>query len=304
MREREDFLHEYRITEDQFKAADISWDMLIRIYEDYSSNERQKKYKQIAKEVSDEIFANPKAVGLHYVYSRIKDPEHLIAKIIRKRTENYYKYKDLDVSNYWKIVRDLIGVRGLIIFKDEWCTVDQYINKKFTNNREWYIPKDNYKKYDSGEGNYLAEPTKAFIREGDDKELYVKRLGSENIISKQNYRSIHYILKYHGVCVEFQVRTLFEEALAEMDHKVRYPIYRSNEKLNRFSGMMNQLVGLADDLGAFYMELKETEENSAEERCKDSKEDLGGYAPRDTQLLNREGKKDTPEDCLDNILRR
>lgn len=304
MRGKEEFLQKYKISAEQFKAAEISWETLERIHDDFSSPERQEEYQEIAKKLSKEIFEKPQNIGLHSVFWRIKDSEHLIAKIIRKRSDNYSKYKNIDESNYWKIVRDLVGFRGLTAFKDEWCLVDKYINGKFCNDQRWYIPEDDYTKFDR-RGQYLAEPTKAFIREGDNKESYVSRLGSENIIIRKNYRSVHYILKYHGKCVEFQVRTLFEEALAEMDHRVRYPNYISNEKLNHFSGMLNQLVGLADELGAYYMELlKEIEKNSEAKQPEKVMELSAGREPYGTEPLKEEKKTDTPKDCLDNILRR
>ena len=79
--------------------------------------------------------------------------------------------------------------------------------------------------YDKETGSFFAEPPTAHIREGDNKALYLELLGSENIVSKQNYRSVHYVIRYHGVFVELQVRTLFEEAFAEMDHKIRSVSY-------------------------------------------------------------------------------
>lgn len=34
--------------------------------------------------------------GIHSIRTRVKDAEHLIVKIIRKRQENYKKYRTLD----------------------------------------------------------------------------------------------------------------------------------------------------------------------------------------------------------------
>lgn len=38
-------------------------------------------------------------------------------------------------------------------------------------------------------------------------------------------QSVHYLIrdKESGLCIEVQVRTLFEEAWSEIDHKLRYP---------------------------------------------------------------------------------
>lgn len=126
MKEKGEFLREYRITEEEFKAADISWKMLSDIYEYYA--ERKDKLAEVREELSNELFENPREISLHSVYWRIKEPEHLIAKIIRKKNSNYRKYRLIDKSNYWKIVRDLLGFRGLIIFREEWPFVHQKIH--------------------------------------------------------------------------------------------------------------------------------------------------------------------------------
>lgn len=47
-----------------------------------------------------ELFRDPRKLSLHLYYWRVKNPEHLIAKIIRKRTDNYIKYKNLNEENY------------------------------------------------------------------------------------------------------------------------------------------------------------------------------------------------------------
>ena len=299
MKTKEDFLLTYKIQEEDFKAADISWETLTKIHDDYK-DKREKDYCDAGKRLSQTVFPNPKALGMHFIYWRVKEPDHLIAKIIRKRKDNYTKYKDIDENNYWKIVRDLIGFRGLMTFKDDWPQIHGRILSNFEDNRDLYIPEDDYTKYDRKRGQYLAEPVRAHIRDGDNKELYMKYLGSENIISKQNYRSVHYVLKCDDICVELQLRTLFEEALGEMDHAVRYPEYATDIKLNRYAGLMNHLVGLADELGSFYLELSNErkgtapEEESQVERSEESF--LAGGKPPDIQ------KMETPVDCLNNIL--
>lgn len=298
MKTKEEFLQRYKIPEDDFKAADISWETLTKIYDDYKK--RKERYLAAGRRLSETVFGDPKVLGVHFIYWRAKEPEHLIAKIIRKKKDNYTKYKDIDENNYWKIVRDLVGFRGLMTFKEDWPQVHNKILSRFEDNRELYIPEDDYTKYDKKEGMYLAEPARAHIRDGDHKELYVKYLGSENIVSKQNYRSVHYVLKCDDLCVELQLRTLFEEALGEMDHAVRYPEYATDMKLNKYAGLMNHLVGLADELGSFYLELsKERKGTKPEEEAKVERSRVSCLKRRkrpDIQTM------ETPADCLNNIL--
>ena len=128
-------------------------------------------------------------------------------------------------------------------------------------------------------------------------------MGSSHIIKKQSYRAVHYILKYHGVCVEFQLRTLFEDALGEMDHKIRYPLHETDVRLSRYAGIMNQLVGVVDELGSFYQELYREKRNA--EKCFEGLSkvenviDLCNGAQKAKPAQNMEN----PMACLDNIIK-
>lgn len=300
MKEKDQFLYYYKISRNEFEKADISWEVLQNIYNDYINN-RCENYKKIGMELMNALFRNPRELNLHSYYWRVKNPEHLIAKIIRKRTDNYPKYKNLNEENYWMIVRDLVGFRGLIIFKEEWPLVHERILSNFKDVPEWYIDKGG--QFVRDEDCYLAEPAIAHIREGDDCKVYEKYLGETHIIRKQNYRAVHYVLKYHGVCVELQLRTLFEDALGEMDHMIRYPLHETDARLNRYAGIMNQLVGVVDELGSFYQELYREK--------RDAGKSFSGISERENEInlsyANR-GEKvvqdmKNPMACLDNIIK-
>lgn len=302
MKEKDKFLQYYNISESEYEKANISWDVLQKIYNNYV-DERYDNYQAIGNEFVKELFRDPSTLNLHSYYWRVKDPEHLLAKIIRKRTENYKKYKNLNEENYWLIVRDLIGFRGLIIFKEEWPSVHEKIISYFNDKPEWYIDNEGYSKFIREDDHYLAEPTRAHIREGDNSKMYERYLGGPNIIRKQSYRAVHYIVKYHGVCIELQLRTLFEDALGEMDHTIRYPLHVSDERLNRYAGIMNQLVGVVDELGSFYQELyreKRLVETSLEEipKIENIKE-----LPHDALTIKPVRHMEAPVVCLDNIIK-
>lgn len=302
MKEKDEIFKEYRISEALFERADISWETLTKIYEDYEQ-ERYIIYQETGKNLAAELFQDPKEWGLHSLYWRVKEPEHLIAKIIRKRTENYNKYRNINEENYWKIVRDLVGFRGLMVFKEDWAFVHDKILSKFSNAPRCYISDNDYTQFDKVPNNYLAEPVKAHIREGDNSAIYEQYLGSPNILRKQNYRSVHYILKYENVCVELQLRTLFEDALSEMDHKIRYPLYATDEKLNRYAGIMNQLVGVVDEFGSYYRELHEGKQPVE----KENKIVLGIEQKLKLLSAGQEASEapcmETPAACLDYIIK-
>ena len=103
------FLKAYNIDEDDFKAADISWEELAAIYDDYLSKEE--KLREIGKDFVNDYLYDIERAGIHSYRYRTKNPGHLLEKIIRKRKEDPEKFKDLNRNNYYKYMTDLIGIR-------------------------------------------------------------------------------------------------------------------------------------------------------------------------------------------------
>ncbi|MFR4710097.1 MAG: hypothetical protein ACLUAL_00025 [Blautia wexlerae] len=54
---------------------------------------------------------------------------------------------------------------------------------------------------------------------------------------------MHYIIKYHGVYIEIQVRTLFEEGWGEIDHYMVYPYYQNDALFQQYTGLLNSFNG-------------------------------------------------------------
>jgi hypothetical protein len=108
----------------------------------------------------------------------------------------------------------------------------------------------------------MKEQPVANVCEGDRSELIekFKSQGLEILKHKYGYRSVHYqILLVHNkkeITAEIQVRTLFEEAWSEIDHRMRYP-YNLNDKLvSEYLVIFNRLAGSADEMGSFIKMLK------------------------------------------------
>lgn len=254
---KDTLLKKYNISEEAYKAADIEWEDLEYIYKDFEM--KKEKYKNILMEFEQEYLMNLSEHGIHSCRTRIKDAEHLIVKIIRKRQENYKKYRTLNKENYEKFLTDLIGIRCFILFKADWKKFHEYIEDEIEDNREQYVS-DCIRDFDDNESHtYMAELPKVHIREGDSREYYEKILPDDAIKSKKIYRSVHYIIKYHGVYLEIQVRTLFEEGWGEIDHYMVYPYYQDNVLFQQYTGLLNRLTGLADEMGSFFCEVKRLE---------------------------------------------
>ena len=119
---KENFFKEFNISEEYFDSTGLNWDELNKIYSNYT-----KLIPTLEKE-AEHVFS--KLIDLEKVHSvrrRVKKPKHLIEKIIRKGKK--YSQLDISVANYKEIVTDLIGIRVLHLFKDEWRDIHKEIIK-------------------------------------------------------------------------------------------------------------------------------------------------------------------------------
>ena len=166
----EEFLKRNRIDNTEWDAANIEWETLQEIATDHinASANLEKSAEFIAKVIQ-------KFNDVHSVRWRVKNPEHLLAKIIRKRVEGNEKYADISVYNYFEKITDLVGVRALHLFKDDCFGIDKGIRA------EWNI----------------QDPPLAYIREGDSEALRNKfsEAGFEVRNHDAGYRSVHYLVE-------------------------------------------------------------------------------------------------------------
>lgn len=237
MLDKEAFFKKYSVQE-YFQKSGLDWKNLEDIYDDYVQY-RNTELDKLCVELENFLMENFNAhassngdIPLHSIRGRVKSPEHLVEKIIRKRgKEHSYKYKDIDVSNYKSIVRDLIGIRILVLAKEEWEGIFDEIVSLFPQN-------------DSSDIS-MVELSKAYTRYGD-RDIFKGKIVSEH--SNKGYRSQHYVVCFKGVYCEIQVRTLSEEVFGEFDHKVKYPYRDNNKFLIRYSNTLSQLLDSVDEL--------------------------------------------------------
>lgn len=229
------FLESMNISKETWKSADISWQEL-----EYIKHDHQSSQESLSRNAAMYAAVMQQIPNVHSVRWRVKDSNHLIEKIIRKRAEKNTKYLEINKSNYYEIITDLIGVRALHLFKEDF----EKIHNKFHEMLE------------------DAEPPVANIRKGDSDQFKEKcsSLGIEIKEHDSGYRSIHYVKKVKPfnrvISIEFQIRTVFEEGWSEVDHKVRYPNY-SNDPLVAYASMMlNRISGVADEMASYALELK------------------------------------------------
>ncbi len=225
---KNDFYSRYNLSDEILKEGNISWSELKSIKKEYEKIEEI--LDAVGRFVVDQMIS---CNAIHSINYRLKDSDHLLEKIVRKKVEN--RDRSITDKNFRLEIRDLIGIRALHLFKEDWLSIHKYICENWD----------------------LAEEPVAFVRHGDNKRIvnFYKRNNCQVKEHKFGYRSIHYSLrtrpKNEDFVVEVQVRTLFEEAWGEIDHRVRYPYEMDNDLLVRLSSILNRLAGDADELASY-----------------------------------------------------
>ena len=224
----DEFLLKYPQSKEIISKNNINIDNIKEIYEDYM--EYKNSYENQSEFIAN-ILRSQKMV--HSVKSRIKDTDRLIEKVIRKTIDRKSKYGnefEFTVDNYKNEINDLIGIRVIHIFKDQWQEIHEFILKT------WKV----------------IEIT-ANVRQGDNIAVFEDQ--NIEVRSKASgYRSVHYLVEFYPtsqrVIAEIQVRTIFEEGYGEIDHRLRYSHNEIPEILQSNLLLFNRIVGSADEMAS------------------------------------------------------
>lgn len=224
----DDFLIQYPFIENEIEKYRINIQTLYDIYGDYVLY--RDTYETQSEFISTILRTHPK---VHSVKSRVKNPERLIEKIIRKtpeRRELYGEEFQFSLQNYREEINDLIGIRAIHIFKQDWDSIHEFILNT------WKV----------------VEIT-ANVRDGDDTRRF-EELDIQIKSRKSGYRSVHYLIEFYPtsqkVIAEIQVRTIFEEGYGEIDHQLRYSHNKIPEVLESNLLLFNRIAGSADEMAS------------------------------------------------------
>jgi putative GTP pyrophosphokinase len=239
---RDEFCRAYNITaKERLGVAEKEWSTLEEICAEYQS--RASEFESTGSSIADRLKSLKQ---MHSLKVRVKDPEHLIEKIIRKRAE---RDVPISVENYDQVITDLVGIRVLHLFKDDWHAIHDFVMSTWE----------------------CFEKPVAYIRAGDpeDHQKAFAQAGCEVREHPAGYRSIHYVIVSSPTKTtyraELQVRTIFEEAWSEIDHQIRYPYFMEDPVLSQFLELFNRAAGNADEMGTFIKNLKFVMDRQKEE---------------------------------------
>lgn len=208
------------------------YDHIIKFYKD---QQQQFLLEQFISQVRIFFEKNPRLNKpplpiIHSLKSRIKDPEHLRDKLLRKN-------KEIAPADLFSHVTDLAGVRVLHLYQDQFPDIHSAVEDKIS----------------SGEWQFVENP-KAYTWDPECTDFY-KNLNIECQIKDSFYTSVHYVVKPNNtnfVCCEIQVRTLFEEIWGEIDHAINYPHETENiacrEQLRVLSKLVSTGTRLSDSI--------------------------------------------------------
>lgn len=223
---KELFLKNYQL-EDEFEKSGYTWTELMDIASEFDKNRRE-KYPRIIQKYISEIATFD---GIHSYRYRIKETDSLIKKIITKANT---KKKKVTINNYLTNITDLLGIRLLYVFKEDYYKVHKQLIEKYQ--------------------HLLVENVHIKLQKGDDESLYERILDCDPIPEyNSTYRSIHYTLcadenDMKGARLEIQTRTIFEEGWSEINHKLVYKNQNVDDYfvLLQASKILSTLVGNCD----------------------------------------------------------
>lgn len=228
-----EFLSAHGYTPSQWEASGLAWEELKAIGRDHAS--RVRDLEAAGGVVRDKLEQCP---AIHTIKMRVKTPESLMEKILRKRLA--VPERIIDLETYRQQVSDLVGVRCLHLVKGNLAAIDAFI---------------------SAECNVVGD-VEIWHREGDRVgDLAEKRPGIVARKHERGYRSVHYALQVglhkEAITVEVQVRTQAEDLWSEIDHKARYGRPEDSPALEiEALDLLNVFMAAADGMVAYIHELR------------------------------------------------
>lgn len=220
--------------EKEFEKGKFPWTELMKIGEDFEKKRSEGgEYFQIVQKYMVQIASFEQ---VHSYRFRIKKTGSMLAKIIKKSVT---REEEISVDNYFREITDLLGVRILYVFKEDYWPVHKQIMAAYK--------------------DQLVEDISVKLKAGDDENIYSEIFNHYSNVKKETnttYRSIHYTINARtdniktSPKLEIQTRSIFEEGWSEINHKLVYKKGKVvNPSLVRTSNILSELVGSCDSIG-------------------------------------------------------
>jgi putative GTP pyrophosphokinase len=148
--------------------------------------------------------------SVHSRKLRMKDPEHLRDKLIRKIQVCRSESKPFEIAkeNLFLKINDLGGYRVLHLHTRQVAKIHTVLME--------VIERANFDLFEEPFAHIWDEEARSFF----------ESIGIRPEFNPRMYSSVHYVLQArskHAVTCEIQVRTLADEIWGEIDHKINYP---------------------------------------------------------------------------------
>ena len=220
-----DFLRKHHLSSADFKAANLNYEELLNISSDFES--KRAAYEEIGNGVVKILF---KFDAVHSINYQVKKSEELMQSLLEYQLQN--PANPLDLTNYEKLIENLISIRIIPLFKSDWAKIHDGILDQFV-------------VFGKVHAKVRVEDHANAVKEFTDK-------GFEVIIQPDGYRSVDYVIKTAPSKKEYkvavQIRSIFEEGWAAIDHRARYQDKMDDLVLNDFSRTLNKLTSGAEEI--------------------------------------------------------
>lgn len=211
-----------------FKARNPNYEELLNISADFES--KRAAYDEIGTGVVKILF---KFNAVHAIKYQLINSEELMEKLADYQQQ--HPNTILNLSNYEELIENLISIRIISLFKSDWAKIHESILDQFV-------------LIGNVTANVSAADAISSTSPFTDKGLSLKT-------ETDGYRSVDYVIKTAPSKKEYkvavQVRSIFEEGWAEIDHLARYQDKMDASILNEFSKTLQNLSNGADEMAEF-----------------------------------------------------
>jgi ppGpp synthetase/RelA/SpoT-type nucleotidyltranferase len=167
------------------------------------------KFERLGKNLHSLLVEHPLLQPyVHSVKYRVKDPDHLRDKLVRKTAIRLATGRGpvIDSTNLFDRIEDLAGVRLLHLHTSQMSQIGAALSRVFA------------------EEHYRVVGGPVANTWDDEYREYFRSIGINTTPRASMYTSVHYILQpATRLKCELQVRTLVEEVWGEVSHKINYP---------------------------------------------------------------------------------